>query len=128
MLYKICKNPYKNPQCTNEHSNRFDLINFFFNTFVNLFRWINWYFVFWIACFGLPLESSVPQQMNEFTNMYSYLKVISETTTDQAASECPFSAKRFILYIYIYFNENWKIWKKNEFNIINLNCCSIAWW
>nr|XP_031841566.1 phosphoinositide 3-kinase adapter protein 1 isoform X2 [Nomia melanderi] len=25
-------------------------------------------------------------QMNEFTNMYSYLKVISETTTDQAAS------------------------------------------
>lgn len=40
--------------------------------------------------------------MNEFTNMYSYLKVISETTTDQAASECPFSAKRFILYIYIY--------------------------
>lgn len=32
--------------------------------------------------------------------MYSYLKVISETTTDQAASECPFFAF-FILYIYI---------------------------
>ncbi|KAG9433537.1 phosphoinositide 3-kinase adapter protein 1 isoform X1 [Apis mellifera carnica] len=28
-------------------------------------------------------------QMNEFTNMYSYLKVISETTTDQAASTEP---------------------------------------
>ncbi|OAD53817.1 Phosphoinositide 3-kinase adapter protein 1, partial [Eufriesea mexicana] len=28
-------------------------------------------------------------QMNEFTNMYSYLKVISETTTDQAASADP---------------------------------------
>ncbi|XP_076662870.1 DBB domain-containing protein stumps isoform X3 [Andrena cerasifolii] len=30
-------------------------------------------------------------QMNEFTNMYSYLKVISETTTDQAASADPSS-------------------------------------
>ncbi|XP_076642587.1 DBB domain-containing protein stumps isoform X2 [Halictus rubicundus] len=28
-------------------------------------------------------------QMNEFTNMYSYLKVISETTNDQAASADP---------------------------------------
>nr|XP_033332433.1 uncharacterized protein LOC117223941 isoform X2 [Megalopta genalis] len=28
-------------------------------------------------------------QMNEFTNMYSYLKVISETATDQAASADP---------------------------------------
>ncbi|XP_026669368.1 phosphoinositide 3-kinase adapter protein 1 isoform X2 [Ceratina calcarata] len=30
-------------------------------------------------------------QMNEFTNMYSYLKVISETTTDQAANADPSS-------------------------------------
>ena len=59
--------------------------------------------------------------MNEFTNMYSYLKVISETTTDQAASEYSSPIKGFffrLMFLFRYFRKNG--------SITGLKCCSGA--
>lgn len=100
-----------------------DLIIFFFFFFINLFRWINWYFVFELHVSGFPLNprARCRSKWTSSLTCTATWKWSARPRRIKRQVSVP-SLLRFILYIYFLM----KIGKSEKRTwIINLNCSII---